>query len=115
MTSLDVLMELVVIAFFLFAGVSKIFSYKRSSGFIPAEEQAADSTFPYWCMALLGLVEVAAALALFTPATPALIAAFSLALLTAGSVVFRLRRHQSAAPTIALFLMVVFVIIGRWF
>jgi hypothetical protein len=62
---------------------------------------------------LLGVFEVAAAPAPVTPATPALIAAILLALITAASIIFRLRRQQSAAPTIAVFLMVLLVIIGR--
>jgi uncharacterized membrane protein YphA (DoxX/SURF4 family) len=104
-----------VSVFFLFNGVSKIFSFGQKSSFIAAAEIPPPDRYPYWCMFLLGLLEVAAALVLITPATSALIAAIFLALLTAASVVFRLRRHQSAAPTIALFLMVLFVILGRWF
>ena len=115
MTSLDGIMGFLVSIFFLFNGASKIFSYRQQSGFIPAGEIPSPARYPYWCMFLLGVVEVAAALVLITPATPALIAAIFLALLTATSVVFRLRRHQSTAPTIALFLMVLFIIIGRWF
>jgi uncharacterized membrane protein YphA (DoxX/SURF4 family) len=115
MTSLDRIMELLVFAFFLFAGVSKIFSYRQQSRFIPAEPDPQPSAFPYWSVALLGFFEIAAALALFTPATPALISAIALAMLTVATVVFRLRRKQSAAPTIALFLMVLFIIVGRLF
>lgn len=115
MTSLDGIMGLLVSFFFLFAGVTNIFSYKRKSSFIAADEIPAPAAYPYWCMSLLGLFEVAAALALITPAPMAFIAAVFLAIVTAASVVFRLRRQQSAAPTIALFLMVLFVIIGRWF
>jgi uncharacterized membrane protein len=115
MTSLDHLMQLLVIAFFLVVGVTKIFSYRQPSRFIPVEPAPASTVFPYWAVALLGLLEIAAALALFTSATPALIAAVFLALLTVGSVFFRLRRQQSAAPTIAVFLMVVFVIVDHWF
>jgi hypothetical protein len=115
MTSLEIGMELLVIAFFLFAGASKIFSYRQSSRFIPAEPDAPPPAFPYWSVALLGFFEIAAALALFTPTTSAFISAVALATLTAASGVYRFRRNQSAAPTIALFLMVVFVIVGRWF
>ena len=54
MTSLDRFMELVVIAFFLFAGVTKIFSYRRKSSFLNSTSIAADeipskAAYPYWC------------------------------------------------------------------
>ncbi len=119
MTSLDGIMGFLVSVFFLFNGVTKIFSYRRKSSFlesgiIETVEVPASASYPYWCMFLLGVLEVAAALALITPAALALVAAIFLATLTAASVVFRVRRQQSAAPTIALFLMVLFVILGRW-
>jgi hypothetical protein len=70
--------------------------------------------------ALLGLAEIAGALGVLTPAAllPAhllvRLAAGGLALVMIAAGVYHLRREESAAPNMSLFLLAVFVIYGRW-
>jgi hypothetical protein len=48
------------------------------------------------------------------PVSFALPAALGLALLTLSISFVRARRHQFPAPSIVMFLLVLFVIVGRW-
>lgn len=112
MNSLDRPMEFLAAAIFLLVGASKIFSYRHTK---PRSLGAAEArTFPpYWCMAMIGLMEMAAALALISPTTLALAACALLAGTTGAACIFRHSRSESAAPTIALLLLVMFVICER--
>ncbi len=112
-------MEFLLAGVFLCAGLAKIFSYNRKASEPGNEESSGLMGLPYTWAALIGLFETAAALALIAP-VPALLsptfvltAATALALLMVAASVYRVRRQQSAAPTIALFLMALFVIVGR--
>ena len=119
MNNLDPVMEFVLAFVFLVAGLSKIFSYNRK----PARPDGGQATglmgLQYAWAALIGLFELAAALALITPvsselhATLVLRAAIGLALLTVGASIYRVRRNQSAVPTMVLFLLAAFVIAAR--
>ena len=68
----------------------------------------------------IALVELTGALALIVPfnlwqpGILPLLGAAGLALLTLCACIYHLRRHESAAPIVALFLLTLFVIIGRW-
>ena len=115
MNSLDRFMEFVLAFVFLLAGLGKIFSYNRK-----AERPASGLMgVEYKWAALIGLFELVAALALITPvdfdrhATLVLPAAIGLALLTVGASIYRVCRHQSAVPTVVLFLLAIFVIAAR--
>lgn len=112
MNSLDRPMEFLAAAIFLLVGASKIFSYKRIG---PRSLGAAEARAvpPYWCVATVGLLEMTAALALISPTTLALAACALLAGTTGAACIFRHSRSESAAPTIALLLLVVFVICER--
>jgi len=120
MSSLDRFAEFFVAVVFLCAGVIRIFSFKRKR---PSDAIARTHGFAgltYELQLMIALFEIAAALVLVAPVDPVLhvqlvrLAAVGLALLTAAASIYRVRQKQSAAPTLALFLMALFVIVGRW-
>jgi hypothetical protein len=113
MNNLDRFMEFVVAAVFLLLGLSRIFSYRfgTESGEVGRSEFAAE--FPYWCVALVGLFEMAAAMALVASFSLTLLAAVALALSTVISGLYRVSVEKTAVPSVVLFLLVLFVICGR--
>ena len=113
MNSLDRPMEFLAATVFLLVGISKICSYKRRPKSLGAAESLIFPRFPYWCVAAVGLLEMAAALTLISPSTLALFACAMLVGTTAAACLFRHSRSESPAPTLALLLLVVFVICGR--
>ena len=119
MNSLDRLMEFLLSGVFLCAGLAKIFSYNRKASKPGNQETSGLMGLPYTWAALIGLFETVAALALIAPVGPSPLsntrhraARHSLCLMV-GASIYRVRRQQSAAPTIALFLMALFVIAAR--
>jgi hypothetical protein len=119
MSVLDRIMEFLLAGVFLWFGLGKIFSYNRGANEPDGEETSGLMGLPYTLAALIGLFETVAALALIAPVgvvlSPRLsiAAATALALLMVGASIYRVRRQQSAAPTVVLFLMAVFVIAAR--
>ena len=119
MNSLDRIMEFLVAGVFLCVGLNQIFWYRRRPKALGARNRRLPLGLPYASIIAIGLFEIVAALALVTPfgpwppATLALLAATGLALLTLAAAIYRTRRRQSAAPSLALFLMALFVIVGH--
>jgi len=113
MNNLDRFMEFLVAAVFLLVGLSKIFSYKNHKEPANAGKSELAIEFPYWCVALVGLFEMGAAMALITPFELTLFAAVVLALSTFIAGLYRASVQKPAAPTVVLFLLVLFVICGR--
>jgi hypothetical protein len=70
--------------------------------------------------ALVGLLEVVGAAGVLVPVDvwPPYVflrlAAAGLGLLMVGTAVYHVRRQESAAPDVSLFLLALFVIVGRW-
>jgi len=70
--------------------------------------------------ALVGVLELAGAIGVLTPPSiapgykVAMMACAGLALLMVGAVLYHSRRKEPAAPAVALFLLAIFVIVGRW-
>ena len=106
-------MEFVVAAVFTLVGLSKIFSYKYKAAGIDGSASELAIEFPYWCVALVGLFEMLAAVALATPFEQKLFAAVALALSTTIAGLYRASVQKPAAPTVVLLLLVLFVICGR--
>jgi uncharacterized membrane protein YphA (DoxX/SURF4 family) len=106
-------MEFLVATVFLLVGLSKIFSYRfhREPAEAGTPELAAD--FPYWCATLVSLFEMGVALALVTPFEITVLAAIGLALSSIITGLHRVSAQKPAAPSVALFLLVLFVICGR--
>lgn len=117
--------QIVLAAVFLFTGLSKIFAYRKLIRTIETRRKTAPITMPAGQGHMVGLLEVIGAVGVIIPPaiTPASLApdyllirlaAAGLALLMVAASIYHFRRHESAAPAIAAFLLSLFVIIGRW-
>ena len=123
MTNLDRVMEFLLAAVFLWIGFAQILSYGRRPRALGADNRRLPLGLPYGAVVAVGIFEIVAALALFAPlaaplganpfASLALFAATALALFTLMAAIVSVRRHRSAAPSLALFLMALFVIVGH--
>ena len=120
MNSLDRMMEFLVAGVFLCIGVGKILQYRRRPKALGAEQLRLPLGLPYGCIIVVGLFEIAAALVLVMPfgpwpqATLVRLAAAVLAFLSVAAGIYHVRRQESAAPAVALFLLTMFVFVGRW-
>jgi hypothetical protein len=119
MNNLDRFMELLVAGVFLCDGLSKIFGYRWRARVLAAWQMCGPFGLSYRWLFAVGLFEIASALALaapFGPLPPAVVvrlAGSALAVFTLSAGIYRVRHHEQAAPTIVLFLLAVFVIVGR--
>jgi len=120
MNSLDWFTQILLAGVFFIDGFRRIFvcslqTETRSSG-----PRDSGITMPLGAACVIGLVEMAGAAGLMMPvhsSRPNILpnlAAAVLALLTAVALVHYLRRRQPAAPVVALFLLVLLAVIGRW-
>jgi DoxX-like protein len=120
MNNLDRLMEYLVAGVFLCVGFRKIWSYRRRPKALGASQRSLPFGLPHVTILAIGLFEIVAALALlvqFGPvpqATLVPLAAATLGLLMIAAGIYHVRRHETAAPTAVLFLLTLFVIVGRW-
>lgn len=118
MNSLDRFMEYVVAAVFLCVGCGRILSYKRRPKPLGAQSAGLPFGLPYGSLVAIGVFQIAAALALITPvsffAAFAPWAAAGLVFVTLAGALYHMRRHESAVPNLTLFLLVMFVVVGRW-
>jgi uncharacterized membrane protein YphA (DoxX/SURF4 family) len=112
--------QILLAAVFLFAGFSEIFSYRSRTEVSPVRPSLGFPGLAYELALAIGVVEIVGALALVVPVDlwppdilPRLAAA-GLALLAVVGAIYHMRRRESAAPNIALFLLALFVIVGRW-
>jgi hypothetical protein len=119
MNQLDWFAQMLLAGVFLFAGLRRFLLFQRKAEAVTAAPIWRSAEFPpsfSWAIALL---EIGGALALVLPLTlwrpdflPQL-AAMGLALLTLCVCVYRVRRREPATPVMVLFLMTLFVIVGR--
>ncbi|HUB51767.1 MAG TPA: DoxX family protein [Terracidiphilus sp.] len=119
MTNLDRFMEILLAAVFLLIGAWQIVSYGRRPKSLGARHRALPLGLPYGLVIAMGLIEIVAALGLvipfghIPPERLALVAASGLAALTLTAAIYRMRRQQSPVPSVMLFLMALFVILGH--
>jgi uncharacterized membrane protein len=112
--------QIILAGVFLFTGFSKIFAYGQVVKVLEARSKAGPIGMSRGQAVLLGLVEVAGAAAVLVPVDlwpPYIflrIATAALALLMVGTGIYHVRRQESAAPSVTLFLLALFVIVGRW-
>jgi uncharacterized membrane protein YphA (DoxX/SURF4 family) len=112
--------QILLAGVFLFTGVTKLFAFERLVKTLEGRSKGGQIGMSRGQAALLGLAEIAGALGVLTPAAllPAhllvRLAAGGLALVMIAAGVYHLRREESAAPNVSLFLLAVFVIYGRW-
>jgi hypothetical protein len=112
--------QILLAGVFLFVGFSRIFANRRLTSGLPAWPGFGVISLPNELAVAVGIFEIAGALALVMPVDlwppdilPRLAAA-GLALVAMAGAVYHMRRHESGAPSIALFLLALFVIVGRW-
>jgi uncharacterized membrane protein YphA (DoxX/SURF4 family) len=117
--------QLVLAAVFFFTGFSKLFLYKEFIKTIETRRKTAPINMTLAQGRLVGLLEILGAIGVIVPLElmPAALApnylltrlaAAGLALLMVVATIYHFRRHESAAPAIAAFLLALFVIVGRW-
>ena len=124
MNSLVWIAQVVLAGIFLTTGTFKLFAF---TPFVQALQERAHSAITVSAVQgkLIGLVEVALAFGVLMPDifTPeGLISDFliirlsaaGLALLMVAAGIYHVRRHESAALAISIFLLALFVIVGRW-
>jgi hypothetical protein len=112
-------MEVLLAGVFLWIGFRQILSFRRRPKALGADNRRLPLGLPYAVIVALGICEIAAAIALVLPfganqpTSLALFAATALALITFMAAILNLRRNRSAAPSLALFLLALFVIVGH--
>ena len=120
MNTLLWIVQITLAGVYLFTGFSKIFAYGQVVKVVEARSKAGPIGMSRGQAVLVGLVEVAGAVAVLVPVDvwPPYVflrlAAAGLALLMVAAGIYHIRRQESAAPSITLFLLALFVIVGRW-
>ena len=120
MNSLLWIAQIILAGIFLFTGAGKLFAYEKLVKTLEPRAKGGPIGISRGQAGLLGLVEIAGALGVLTPAALVpehllvRLAAGGLALVMVAAGIYHLRRQESAAPNVALFLLAVFVIFGRW-
>jgi len=120
MSTLLWIAQIILAGVFLFTGFSKIFSYGQVVKVLEARSKAGPIGMSRGQAVLLGLVEVAGAATVLVlvdvwpPYIFLRLATAGLALLMVAAGIYHLRRQESAAPSVVMFLLALFVIVGRW-
>jgi uncharacterized membrane protein YphA (DoxX/SURF4 family) len=123
MNGMDYLMwtaQGILAAVFLVTGMSKILAFGQVKTFLGRKLKGGPVGVSASQGASIALLEIAGAVGVLTPPSlvpnymTVILAAAGLALLMACATVYHFRRKEPAAPDIALFLLAIFVIVGRW-
>jgi hypothetical protein len=105
---------------FIITGMSKLLAFGHVKTFLGRKLKGGPIGISTGMAATIGLLEVAGAVGLLTqpPIVPnymtVIMAATGLALLMVCATIYHFRRKEPAAPDIAIFLLAIFVIVGRW-
>ncbi len=120
MNSLLWIAQILLGGVFLYAGFSKILAHKKMTATLPTRPGFDFIDVPDGLAAAIAVVEIAGALCvlvpidLWPPDVLVRLATAGLALVTVAAGIYHLRRQETAAPTVALFLLSLFIIVGRW-
>jgi len=112
--------QIILAGIFLITGASKILAYEKLVKVLEVRTKSGPIGMPRGVAALVGLVEIAGAVGvllpvdLWPPHTLLRLAAAGLALVMVAAGIYHLRRQESAVPNVTLFLLALFVIVGRW-
>jgi uncharacterized membrane protein YphA (DoxX/SURF4 family) len=112
--------QVILAGVFLFTGFSKIFAYRHLVKVVESRLKGAPVGLSHGRAMVVGLLEVAGAAGVLLPMDiwpPHIflrLACVGLALLMVAAGIYHLRRQESAAPCVSLFLLALFVIVGRW-
>jgi uncharacterized membrane protein YphA (DoxX/SURF4 family) len=120
MNTLIWIAQILLAAIFLFTGATKLIAYERLMRKVESRSKGLPAGVSRGLAAFIGLAEIAGALGVVAP-VPLLpdhllvrAAASGLALIMVFAGIYHLRRHEEAAPAVSLFLLALFVIVGRW-
>jgi hypothetical protein len=119
MTTLDWIVQILMAALFLVLGLSRIVWLRRKTQAQQTASGGRTTEMPVGLSLMVALLEIAGGLALVVPINlwqPDILprmAAAGLALLTLSVCIYRVRRKEPAASIVALFLLTLFVIVGR--
>jgi uncharacterized membrane protein YphA (DoxX/SURF4 family) len=111
--------QLLLAGVFLLVGLSGILAVSRRTNMPATRHGVEPSGLSAQATVAVAILEMAGAVALVLPVNSrppyllAQLAAAALALLTVVAIIRQLRRHQSAAPGMALFLLALSVVVGR--
>jgi uncharacterized membrane protein YphA (DoxX/SURF4 family) len=120
MNSLLWIAQIILAGVFLFTGFSKIVAYRRVAKVVEARFKGTPIGMSRAQAVPVGLLEVIGAAAVLVPADvwpPHILlrlACAGLALLMVAAGIYHIRRQESASPCVTLFLLALFVIVGRW-
>lgn len=112
--------QILLAAVFVFTGVSKLLAFDKFVKVLEARTKGQPAGIPRGTAAIFGLLEIAGAVGVVMPVDiwpPYILlraAAAGLALLMVIAGIYHLSRQESAAPSVVLFLLSIFVIVGRW-
>ena len=117
--------QLLLAGIFLVAGAAKLLAFERLASTLEARKNRRKIEIARGAAAILGLIEIVAAVGVIVPAdwAPAAlqpeyllvrVSAGVLAALMVGAGIYHLFRRETAAPAVAAFLLALFVIVGRW-
>jgi uncharacterized membrane protein YphA (DoxX/SURF4 family) len=112
--------QIILAGVFLFTGFSKIFAYRQVVRVVETRSKGIPIGMSRTQAGLLGLAEIEGAACVLLPIDiwpPHILlqlACAALALLMVCAGIYHIRRQESAAPCVALFLLALFVIVGRW-
>jgi hypothetical protein len=120
MNSLLWIVQLLLAAIFLLTAFGKLFAYNRVVMVVESRTKGHHVNLSRGQAALVALAEIAGAIAVVTPIELdpphliVLVASGWLALLMVAAGIYHVRRQESAAPSVTLFLLALFVLVGRW-
>lgn len=117
--------QIILAITFLVTGTGKVFAYARLMDVVEKRSKGGPVEMSRGLAALIGIAEIVGALAVIVPPafTPAdlgsdylliRLAATGLALIMVLAGIYHLRRRESAAPAVALFLLALLVVVERW-
>lgn len=112
--------QILLAGVFLLTAAGKLFAYEKVVKVVEGRSKGRAIDLSRDQATVVGLAEMAGAIAVVIPIRldpPHLVtlaAAGWLAFLMVGASIYHARRQESAAPSIALFLLALFVIVGRW-
>jgi hypothetical protein len=116
--NLDRFMEYLVAAVFPCVVLAEIFRHRRRPKPLGAQSAGLPFRLSYGSLVALGLFEIVAAWVLVAPLSSlsaiAPWAAAGLVFVLLADAMYHMRRHESAVPNLILFLLVMFVVVGRW-
>jgi uncharacterized membrane protein YphA (DoxX/SURF4 family) len=112
--------QIVLAGVFLFTGIGKVMAYDRLLKAVQAHSKGGQITISRGVAAQVGMLEIVGAIGLLIPIdllpphVVVRLAAGGLALLMVAACIYHVRRKEAATPSVVLFLLAVYVIVGRW-